>query len=259
MRNFKFIVLFFCHSAAILSCEKAPLQSTDTFLPTDKAFVRIALLSPGTPNVMIKADDVKLNGNTTPGYGGIFPATFSFPDYAAVPANGTFKLSLANTGTQNDSVVLFNTKLDVQAGKFYALTLSDTGINRTAFLIEDQFVLQKDSFLSVRLINAMVGSLLNLIRVDSATATDVVRDTLARNIPYKGTSGFISVRTITTRPFIRIRVTSATDGISIGASQIPPQTLATGSRRSITYYAAGFINGTVAPYTPTIFSAVTNQ
>ncbi len=252
------IIIVVGFATATIACEKAPLRTTETILPTDKAFVRIALLSPNTPNVMIKADDVKINGNTTPGYGGIFPATFTFPDYAAVPPNSTLKLSLANAGTQNDSVVLFNTKLNVETGKFYALTLADTGINRTAFLTEDQFLPQQDSFLCVRLINAVVGSTLNFLRIDSTNATDVVRDTLAKNIPYKGTSGFISVRTFTTRPFIRIRVISATDGKIIGAPQIPPQTLAAGSRRSITYYAAGLINGT-STYIPTVFSAVTNQ
>ena len=251
-----FAISFF--GTLLVSCEKADLSTTETTLPTDKAFVRIALYSPGTPSVMIKANDAKLNGTTTSGSGGFFPATVTFPDYAAIPANSTLKLSLPNAGTQNDSVVLFNSKLDIQSGKYYSLTLADTGVNRTAFFIEDQFLPQKDSFLSVRLINAMVGSNLHLIRVDSATATDVVRDTLAKNIPYKGTSGFIQVKTFTTRPFIRMRIVSS-DGRSLSTPQIPPQTLATGSRRSITYYASGFLNGTVAPYLPTLSAHITNQ
>jgi hypothetical protein len=258
MRKFKFIFLFVCLSAAIISCEKAPLRSTVTYLPTDKAFVRIALYSPGTPAVMIKANDVKLNGNTTSGNGGFFPATTTFPDYAAVPAASTFKLSLANSGTQNDSIVLFNNQLNFETSKFYSLTLADTGINRTAFSTPDEFLPQKDSFLNVRLINAMIGSSLTLLRIDSATATDVVRDTLARNIPYKGTSGFISVKTFTTRPFIRIRIISSLNGKSYGSPQIPPQTLATGSRRSITYYAFGFENG-AGIYAPGISAHITNQ
>lgn len=258
MTKFKFIFLFFCLSAVIISCEKAPLRSTITFLPTDKAFIRIALYSPGTPAVMIKANDVKLNGNTTSGNGGFFPATVTFPDYAAISPGSTFKLSLANTGTQNDSVVIFNSMINVEAGKFYSLTLADTGINRSAFSTEDQFVPQKDSFLNVRLINAMVGSTLTLLRIDSATATDVVRDTLARNIPFKGSTGFISVKTFTTRPFIRIRIISSVNGKSYGTPQIPPQTLATGSRRSITYYAFGFENGT-GIYAPGLSAHITNQ
>ncbi len=258
MRNFKLIILLISLSAAVISCDKAPLRSTETFEPTDKAFVRFALYSPGTPAVLIKANDVKINGNTTLGNGGLFPSSTTTPIYAAVPVGGIFKLTLANTGTQNDSVVLFNSKLDVEAGKFYSLTLADTGINRTAFIINDQFLPQKDSFLSVRLINAMVGSTLTLLRIDSATATDVVRDTLAKNIPYKGNSGFISVKTFTTRPFIRIRIVSSLNGRMYPASQIPPQTLATGSRRSITYYAFGFENGT-GIYAPGLSTHLTNQ
>ncbi|HVF82531.1 MAG TPA: hypothetical protein VM884_11375 [Flavisolibacter sp.] len=254
---YKFLTAILLLSTAIVSCKKADLSTTETIVPTDKAFVRIGLYSPGTPSVMIKANDVKLNGNTTSGNGGIFPATVGFPDYAAVAPGSTFKLSLPNAGTQNDSVVLFNSKLDIQARKFYSLTLADTGVNRTAFFIEDEFVPQKDSILNVRLINAMVGSNLNLIRIDSNSASDVVRDTLARNIPYKGTSGFIQVKTFTSRSFIRMRITT-TGGLSLGTPQIPPQALATGSRRSITYYAFGFVNG-ILTYAPGLSAHVTNQ
>jgi hypothetical protein len=254
MKIFKNILAFCCVISAITSCEKVPLTTTETFLPTDKAFVRFALYSPGTPAVMIKANDVKLNGGTTSGSVGIFPTTTNFPDYAAVPPGSTLKLSLPNTGTQNDSVVLFNSKLNIDAGKFYSLTLADTGANRTAFSIEDQFLPQKDSFVSIRLINAMVGSNLSLLRIDSTSATDVVRDTLAKNIAYQQTSGFISVRAFTTRPFIRIRIVSSTDGKPYGTPQIPPQTLQTASRRSITYYAHGFENGTSA-----LSGHITNQ
>jgi hypothetical protein len=258
MNTFKKILSASLISCALAACEKAALNNTEEIIPTGQAFIRIALLSPNTPAVMIKANDVKLNGNTTSGSNGIFPATFGFPDYAAVTPGSSFKLSLPNSGTQNDSVVLFNSKLDLQPGKFYSLTLADTGVNRTAFFIEDQFLPQKDSFLSVRLINAMVGSNLNLIRVDSNSATDVVRDTLARDIPYKGTSGYISVKTFSNRSFIRMRI-ATTDGRNFGTPQIPPQTLATGSRRSITYYALGFADGKVAPYLPAITQHVTNQ
>ncbi|MEJ7828420.1 MAG: hypothetical protein WKF91_09500 [Segetibacter sp.] len=246
--------------AIFAACKKVPLSNTETFLPSDKAFIRIALYSPGTPAVMIKADSVKINGNNTSGNGGLFPSTSNFPDYASVPAGSTLKLSLANTGTQNDSIVLFNGKLDLESGKFYSVTLADTGIKRTAFSIEDKFVMQKDSFLNVRLINAMVGSTLTLLRIDSATATDVVRDTLARNIPYKGTSGFIPVNTntFTTRP-IRIRIVSTINGRSYGTPQISPQTFASSSRRSITFYAFGFEDGLVPPFLPGLSANITNQ
>jgi len=259
INTYKILIATFCLGVAFYSCEKAPLRSTITFLPTDKAFVRIALFSPNTPAVMIKANDVKLNGNNTFGNGGFFPAITTFPDYSAVDAGSTIKLSLANSGTQNDSVVLFNSKLNLEKGKFYSVTLADTGINRTAFSIQDQFLPPVDSFLSVRLINAMVGSTLTLIRVDSTNATDFVRDTLVRNIPFQGTSGFIAVKTFTLRAFIRIRIVSSINGRSYGTPQIPPQSLATGSRRSITYYAFGFENGTIAPFLPALSAHITNQ
>jgi hypothetical protein len=253
------LLLFTLISISFFACEKAGLRLTEYSLPTDKAFVRFVLLSPNTPNVMIKSNDIKLNGATTGGNGGIFPSTVTFPDYAAVNPDATIKLSLPNIGTQNDSVVLFSNKLSLVAGKFYSLTLSDTGVNRTAFSIEDEFIAQKDSFLAVRLINATVGSVHNLIRVDSASATDVVRDTIARNVAYRGSSGFIAVRTFSTRPFIRLRVVTNT-GVLVAGQVIPPQSLATGSRRSITLYTNGFRNGLVAPFIPSLITnTVTNQ
>jgi hypothetical protein len=260
MKLTKIILSVLAFATALIACEKAGLRLTEYSLPTDKAFVRVVLLSPGTPNVMIKANDVKLNGANTGGNGGIFPSTFTFPDYAAVTPNATIKLSLPNTGTQNDSVVLFSSNLGgLVANKYYALTLSDTGINRTVFNIEDQFLPQKDSFLSVRLINATVGSSLTFIRVDSNSATDVVRDTLARDVAYKASSGFISVKTFTTRAFIRLR-TFNSNGLNIAGQVIPPQTLATGSRRSITVYSTGNIASTTAPFAPALITnAVTNQ
>ncbi len=259
MKKYIPLLLLTLISISFFACEKAGLRLTEYSLPTDKAFVRFVLLSPNTPNVMIKSNDIKLNGATTGGNGGVFPATFTFPDYASVGPGATIKLSLPNVGTQNDSVVLFSNVLTLAAGKYYSLTLSDTGTNRTAFSIEDQFIAQKDSFLSVRLINATVGSVHNLIRIDSATSTDVVRDTIARNVAYKGSSGFIAVRTFSTRPFIRLRVVSNT-GVVVAGQVIPPQTLATGSRRSITLYTNGFANGLIAPFTPSLITnTVTNQ
>ncbi len=256
MKRIIFILLGAVALVQITGCEKAGLRLTEYSLPTDKAFIKLALFSPATPAVMIKANDAKLNGANTSGSGGFFPATSTFPDFAAVAPGATIKLSLPNVGTQNDSVLIFTGQLGLEANKFYSVTLADTGINRSVFAVEDAFIAAKDSFLSVRLINATVGSSLNFIRIDSASATDVVRDTLARNIPYKGTSGFISVRTFTTRPFIRLRaVTSA--GVPIAGTVIPPQTLATGSRRSVTVYTIGFATGLILPSMFT--TAITNQ
>lgn len=252
------IILMLVASISMIGCEKAGLRLTEYTLPTDKAFVRLALLSPGTPNVMVKANDVKINGALSSGTGGFFPSTVTFPDYVAVDPGATIKLSLPNAGTQNDSVVIFTGKLGLEAKKYYAVTLSDTGVNRSVFAIEDAFLPQVDSFLSVRLINATVNQALTFIRIDSNSATDVVRDTLARNVAYKASSGFISVKTFTNRAFIRLRAVTS-QGVPIAGQVIPPQTLATGSRRSITVYTVGFANG-VTPFAPQLLTtAVTNQ
>jgi len=269
MNTIKILTGAFFITAALVSCDKAELSTTETILPgADRAFVKVAFLSPGSPATVIKVNDTKVNGTTLFTSTGtnfttalfpnsLFPSTLGFPDYISVPAASTFKFVVPNTGTQNDSVVLVNTKFDLTSGKYHSVTVADTGINRTAFVTQDEFLPQVDSLLSVRLINGMVGSNLNLIRIDSNSAADVVRDTLARNIPYKGSSGFIAVKTFTARSFIRVRITT-TNGVSVGTAQTPPQALATGSRRSITYYAGGFLNGTLN-FAPGLSPHVTNQ
>ncbi len=138
------------------SCDRNELRLTQYDLPGDKAYVRFAFLSPNTPSVMIKVNNTKINGGTTPGYLGIFPAVFTAPDYAAVEPNGTVQLSLANTGTANDSVVLFSGAFTADAKKFYSVTLADTGIDRTVFSVEDKLGALPDSgFFNIRLLNAI--------------------------------------------------------------------------------------------------------
>ena len=246
------------------SCKKNEIKNLPTDLPTDKAFIRFALLSPGTPSVMIKINDVKINGSST-GSGSVYPVTINFPDYAAVVPNGTLKLSLPNVGTANDSVVIFNGSLAVEAGKFYAVTLADTGIDRTVFAIQDNPGAIPDSgYFKIRLVNAMPKSpSINLIRIDSTNATTVIRDTIAKNISYKSASDYITTG-ISPKPiagsspaanyaFLRFRTVTST-GVLL-ASVTPPSTAF--NQRSVTIYAFGYAGGTgiYAPFlTPFIYN-----
>jgi hypothetical protein len=251
---------FFTILAALFlfSCEKNELRLTIYDLPTDKAYARFFFLSPGTPSVMIKVNDVKLNGSNTAGSGGLFPSIVNQPDYAAVTPNASMKLSLPNIGTLNDSVVIFTGNLGLAAGKFYAVTLADTGADRTLFANETVLSPVPDSgFFYLRFINAMAKSpALSLIRIDSASATVVTRDTLVKNLEFKAASNFIKLPISGTNANIRYRMATST-GVNVGTVQTPPAT-ASLNQRSITYYAGGFWNGT-SIYVPTLSSAIFNQ
>lgn len=242
-------------TAAIISCKKNELRLTQFELPADKAYVRFGLFSPNTPAVMIKVNDVKINGASTGGNGGFFPSTANFPDYSAIIPISTVKLSLPNTGTGNDSVVIYSGALTLEPNKFYALTLADTTTDRTLFAIEDQISLADSGFFKLRIINAMPKSpAINLIRIDSTSPTVVIRDTIAKNIAYKSASGYIttsisplasntSTVPVTYYTTLRFRVTN-TAGQVIGSGSTSPLAIATSNKRSFTFYTSGFANGT---------------
>ncbi len=232
---------------AIISCTKNDLRLTQFDLPEDKAYVRFVFLSPNTPAVVIKVNDVKVNGSTTSGSAGLFPSITTAADYSATVPNGNLKLSLVNSGTANDSVVLLTNTLNLTASKFFTVTLADTGIDRTVFALEDEVSFADSGFFRIRMINAMPKSpAVNLIRIDSTSALVVVRDTIARNIAYKAGSGFIttSVSPAAGYTTLRFRVVNA-NGLQIGGS-ITPLAVATASKRSFSFFARGFATGTGA-------------
>jgi hypothetical protein len=255
--TYKFLVAAGLLAFTFVACKKNELRLTQYDLPGDKAYVRFALLSPGTPSSIIRVNDQKINGANTSGALGFYPSIVNNADYTAVAPNGTVKLSLANSGTGNDSVVLFTGMLPLQSGKFYSVALADTGVDRTLIAIEDVMGPAPDSgFIMVRLFNAMAKTEpLTLIRIDSANATTVIRDTIARNIAYKTASEFIRIRPTGVNAFQRLRLVTAS-GMPVGA-QTPP----TGSqpnRRYMTIFAYGFGNGT-GVFAPGISTFIYNQ
>ncbi len=257
--NYKF--LFFALASVLFgfsACKKNELRLTQFDLPADKSFVRFVLLSPGTPSVMIKVNGVKINGANTSGSGGVFPSTFNFPDYAAIAPNGTFRLSLPNLGTGNDSVLIFNSPLAVNAGKFYSVALADTGVDRTVFSLEDQVgPVPADSTFNIRVVNAMAKTgPINFIRIDSTSATSVVRDTLARNIDYKAASNFINTSIVPIRGFTFLRFRAVTTSGMFLGTVAPPST--SFNRRSVTTFASGFATG-VSTLAPALSSFVYNK
>jgi len=250
-KNKIILTIFVVMAIGFFACTKNELRMTEFYLPTDKAYTRFALLSPNTSNVMIKINNVKINGAVTNGFLGFYPSAIGTPDYAAVEPGGAFKLSLPNVSTQNDSVVIFTGNLNLEANKFYSAVLSDTGVNRTLWAVSDD-ELQKASlpdsgFYNLRLINAMVNtpSGLDLIRVDSLNATTVIRDTLARNVAYKSGSALIKtpISNLPSYTFLRYRLVNSATKQPIGGVLTPPQG-ATVNYRTITMYATGFANGT---------------
>lgn len=239
------------------SCEKSELRATEYDLPKSQAFVRFAFLSPGLPAVMIKVNNNKINGTNTSGTAGLFPQNSGIAEYAAVAPNGALKLSLANTGTSNDSVVLFSGNLAIDADKFYTTILADSGTTRTLFSVPDDFDKLSDSgFTRLRFINATGKSPgLSLVRIDSSSATVVSRDTLFRNIAFAAATNFITVPTNPTNAFLRYRLVQTSNGAIVGAPFSP--LVGTASNRRATTVISGGIWQTT--FTPGISFQIVNQ
>ena len=229
----------------LASCEKNKLRTSQYFLAEDKAYTKFYFLSPGTPAVMIKINDVKINGGNTSGSAGVFPSTITFPDYAGTFPGGNIKMALPNVGTGNDSTVIFTGILSTEAKKFYSVTLADTGVSRTLFTVEDKPAELPDSgFYKIRFINAMGKSPnVSIIRIDSADATSVIRDTLIKNIAFKSASEYVKVPIAATKSFYRYRMINSSTGASFGSNLTPTQGNSI-NQRYVTLYASGFVTGT---------------
>lgn len=243
---------------AIAACDKTELSSTEYDFPDGKAYVRFAMLSPATSSVMIKVDTTKIIASTS-GSSGLFPIFANVANYAVVNPGGTVRVSLPNTSTSNDSVLIFSGKLNLEAGKYYSVTLADTGVDRTVFVIDDVFSsLPPDSMMNIRFINAMAKTQpLSLIRVDSTSPTVVTRDTIFRNIAFKEASPFVRVRVFPRNGLIRYRMVVTSTNQPIGPSPIFTPSTAL-FYRSVTFYGSGFGNGT-GLFVPNLIGPVYNQ
>jgi hypothetical protein len=239
------------------SCEKSELRATEYDLPTTQSFVRFVFLSPGLPAVMIKVNDNKINGNNTLGNGGLFPSNAGIAEYAAIPSSGSLSLSLANTGTSNDSIVLFTGKMSTESGRFYTTILADSGASRSLISVLDDFGKLSDSaFTRLRFINATGKSPgLTLIRIDSSTSTNVRRDTLFRNISFSQSTSYITIPTNPENAFLRYRLVQTATGALVGTPFIP--LVGNASNRRATTVISGGIWGTT--FTPGISLQIVNQ
>jgi hypothetical protein len=151
--------------------------------------------------------------------------------------------------------------LGVESGKYYTVLLADTGVDRTVFIVPDDTPPPPDTgFMNLRFVNAMAKTQpLSLIRIDSANATTVIRDTLFKNVAFKEASPFVRVSVKQVHPFLRYRMIIAATGQLIGPSFTVSSTATFLNLRSGTIYAAGFGNGTTGSLVPTLFGIHINK
>lgn len=248
----KFLISILAAGVVLYSmsaCQKSELRATEYDLPTTQTFVRFVFLSPGLPSVMIKVNDKKVNGNFTSGSGGIFPTNSNVAEYAAIPPNGALRLSLPNTGTTNDSVVLFTGNMTTMKGIYYTTVLADSNSTRSLLsFVDDPGPLPDSAFTRLRFINASGKSPgLTLIRIDSSSATLVTRDTLFRDVAFGNATEFITIPNNPVNAFLRYRLVQTSTGALVGTSYSPPLVGSASNRRAITLISGGIWGTTFAP------------
>ena len=247
----KFLISILAAGVVLYSmsaCQKSELRATEYDLPTTQTFVRFVFLSPGLPFVMIKVNDKKVNGNFTLGSGGIFPTNSTIAEYAAIPPNGALRLSLPNTGTSNDSVVLFTGNMTTMKGIYYTTVLADSNSTRSLLsFVDDPGPLPDSAFTRLRFINASGKSPgLTLIRIDSSSATLVTRDTLFRNVAFGNATEFITIPTNPVNAFLRYRLVQTSTGALVGAP-FSPLIGSSSNRRATTLISSGIWGTTFSP------------
>jgi hypothetical protein len=252
-------LMFFVIVFTFSKCEKVPLTVSE-FATTDATKARIkfgfmSLVNTPLPNsvtvssgfaMALKIDGIKLNNSN--GYSAVFPGGntiltngLGIADYLQVNPKGALSVSVLNTGSITDSINVFTGALNLDANKDYTVVVADTGSSRTMFTIPDNNLGFTDSaFVLVRLINCIPNSsnAINLVRVDSASATVVTRDTIAKNIAYKSASDFIRLPRFGVNPNLRYRVIDAITGQLLSTSA---PTL--NNKRMHSYFAYGYRGG----------------
>ena len=146
MKILKLTISLLVITALIPACKKntiVPLPS-DYTQTTTQANIKIVYASAYTINykVQLKTNDIRISGIITystpfPG-GGLNTGGGNYPDYLPIkPGSTKIVISVPNYLTTADSIPLSTNTVNVDAGKFYTIYLSDTLANTKALVITE--------------------------------------------------------------------------------------------------------------------------
>jgi hypothetical protein len=148
----------------ITACEKNEITLDDATIVEDDALFKLGYFSPNSsnPGVQLKINDARVSylfTNATPFPGGGYnTGGSSNSDYVVVkPGQTKVSISIPKKGTNEDSIVVLNTTVNLEARKKYSMFTSDTIPNVKAFMVEDVFVTPDSGFAKVRFTNLMAN------------------------------------------------------------------------------------------------------
>jgi hypothetical protein len=234
-QHIKTFAVIFCTGIIIMACKKNQLTVSPYDYGDDKALFKInyACATALNPAVRLKINDVIVSNNITyatpfPG-GGLNTGGGSTADYLqAEPGTNTIKLSIVKAGTNIDSIVMYETTVDLQPATYQTLHVADTGAAIQSVFLTDPGGMEDSGFVQYRFINLIPNS----------TGLDLYFGTqkMASNVAYKqvtesfklaaGATGAWSLRTA---------------GGTVALANPYTNTGTTSNQRVFTVYARGYL------------------
>jgi hypothetical protein len=173
----------------------------------------------------------------------------STPDYLALTAGSKdFKISIPKKGTNTDSLVLYTTTFNLEAGKTYTAHITDTAANTKSLITADNLTKPDSGYAKLRFVNLMP----NVPAIDLYYGTTKV----ASNIAYLSNSDYFTIQT----PSTTLAWTTREAGTAATSPALATYTSAstTASQRIFTAFAMGYKGSTDAVRKPYI-SFLVNQ
>jgi hypothetical protein len=154
-----------CAGLLVLACQKNKLTVSPYDYTDGKTLFKInyACAYGNNRGVQLKINDVRVSNNITfatpfPG-GGLNTGGSNNADYLAVdPGSNTVKLSIPKTGSDEDSVVLYETTVKLGEVTYQTLHISDTGSTIKSVLLNDPGEKEDSGYVQYRFINLIPNS-----------------------------------------------------------------------------------------------------
>lgn len=203
--------------AILVACEKNSFTTSNYIPVSTQAQVKVNFFSSyrANPPYQIKLNDVRISNNLTyatpfPG-GGLNTGGGSTADYISFnPGSNKVSISLPKAGTDQDSVSLATTNIEVATGKVYSLYFADTAANMTTLLVQDTLSRPDSGWAKFKFINLIP----DLPSADLYIGTTKV----ASAIPYKGVSPSFLLPTNSSSTTWAIRAAGGTTNLATYAS-----------------------------------------
>jgi hypothetical protein len=234
-QHIRFFSIAYCTLVIIMACKKNQLTVSPYDYADGKALFKInyACASSKNPGVRLRINDVIVSNNITyatpfPG-GGLNTGGSNNADYLqAEPGTNNIKLSILKAGTDIDSIVMYETTVDLQQETYQTLHVADTGAAIQSVFLTDPGGMEDSGFVQYRFINLIPNS----------TGLDLYFGTqkMASNVAYKQvTESFRLAAGVTGAWSLR------TAGGTVTLPNRYTNTGTTSNQRVFTVYARGYL------------------